>query len=115
LQWIVDAYVLVFAALLLTMGAIGDRLGRKRALQFGLVMFGLGSLWAALANSTEMLIAARAFLGIGGAAALVVGIDLIGEPRQIVLAPGTAQRHVQHFGRQAQVFRALDVAQHQLG
>src|SRR5687768_15306209 len=67
LQWIVDAYVLVFAALLLTMGAIGDRIGRKRALQFGLIMFGIGSLWAALASSTESLIGARAFLGIGGA------------------------------------------------
>ena len=54
LQWIVDAYVLVFAALLLTMGSIGDRIGRKRALQFGLVMFGIGSLWAALATSTEI-------------------------------------------------------------
>lgn len=77
LQWIVDAYVLVFAALLLTMGAIGDRLGRKRALQFGLVMFGLGSLWAALANSTEMLIAARAFLGIGGATIMPATLSII--------------------------------------
>ncbi|MCZ2098246.1 MAG: MFS transporter [Anaerolineae bacterium] len=77
LQWIVDAYVLVFAALLLTMGAVGDRIGRKRALQFGLVMFGLGSLWAALANSTEMLIAARAFLGIGGATIMPATLSII--------------------------------------
>jgi DHA2 family multidrug resistance protein-like MFS transporter len=47
LQWIVDAYVLVFAALLLTMGSIGDRVGRKRALQFGLIWFGSFSLGAA--------------------------------------------------------------------
>src|SRR5688572_24122310 len=67
LQWIIDAYVLVFAALLLTMGGLGDRFGRKRALQVGLVLFGLGSLAAALAPSTGALIAARAFLGIGGA------------------------------------------------
>jgi len=77
LQWIVDAYVLVFAALLLTMGAIGDRVGRKHALQFGLIMFGIGSLWAALANSTEMLIAARAFLGIGGATIMPATLSII--------------------------------------
>ena len=77
LQWIVDAYVLVFAALLLTMGAVGDRIGRKRALQFGLVMFGIGSLWAALATSTEMLIAARAFLGIGGATIMPATLSII--------------------------------------
>ena len=77
LQWIVDAYVLVFAALLLTMGAIGDRIGRKIALQFGLIMFGLGSLWAALATSTEMLIAARAFLGIGGATIMPATLSII--------------------------------------
>ena len=77
LQWIVDAYVLVFAALLLTMGSIGDKIGRKRALQFGLVMFGLGSLWAALATSTEMLIAARAFLGIGGATIMPATLSII--------------------------------------
>lgn len=77
LQWIVDAYVLVFAALLLTMGSIGDKVGRKRALQFGLVMFGLGSLWAALSTSTEMLIAARAFLGIGGATIMPATLSII--------------------------------------
>ena len=77
LQWIVDAYVLVFAALLLTMGSFGDKIGRKRALQFGLVMFGLGSLWAALSTSTTMLIAARAFLGIGGATIMPATLSII--------------------------------------
>ena len=43
LQWIVDSYMLVFAGLLLTAGALGDRFGRKRALTFGLAVFGLGS------------------------------------------------------------------------
>src|SRR5690349_21678996 len=66
LQWIIDAYVLVFASLLLTMGALGDRFGRKRLLQFGLIMFAIGSAAAGLSTSTNMLIAARAFLGIGG-------------------------------------------------
>lgn len=67
LQWIIDAYILVFAALLLTMGAIGDRYGRKKVLQAGLVIFGVGSIGAILSTSTEMLIGARAFLGIGAA------------------------------------------------
>jgi EmrB/QacA subfamily drug resistance transporter len=77
LQWIVDAYILVFASLLLTMGAIGDRIGRKRTLQAGLMLFGLGSLAAALAPSTATLIAARAFLGIGGAAILPGTLSII--------------------------------------
>lgn len=67
LQWIVDAYVLVFASLLLTMGAISDRIGRKKVLQAGLVLFGLFSMLAALSTSTEMLIVMRALMGIGAA------------------------------------------------
>src|SRR4029079_17165375 len=67
LQWIVDSYTLVFAGLLLTAGSLGDRFGRLPALQFGLSMFGLGSLLAALSNSSSQLIATRAFLGIGRA------------------------------------------------
>jgi EmrB/QacA subfamily drug resistance transporter len=67
LQWIVDAYMLVFAGLLLTAGALGDRFGRKRALTFGLAVFGAGSALSALSTSAEMLIAARAVMGIGGA------------------------------------------------
>ncbi|HZB74796.1 MAG TPA: MFS transporter, partial [Solirubrobacteraceae bacterium] len=67
LSWIVDAYMLVFAAVLLTAGALGDRFGRKRALTFGLVVFGLGSALAAVAQSSEMLIATRALMGVGGA------------------------------------------------
>ena len=67
LQWMVDAYILVFAGLLLTMGSLGDRFGRKRALQVGLVIFGLSSLFAAYADSSAQLITARALMGIGGA------------------------------------------------
>ena len=67
LQWMVDSYILVFAGLLLTMGSLGDRFGRKRALQIGIVIFGLSSLFAAYADSTAQLIAARALMGIGGA------------------------------------------------
>ena len=67
LQWIVDSYMLVFAGLLLTAGALGDRFGRKRGLTIGLAIFGLGSGLSALATSPEMLIATRALMGIGGA------------------------------------------------
>src|SRR5688572_16355307 len=77
LQWIIDAYVLVFAALLLTTGAFGDRIGRKRALQGGLLLFGVGSLAAALSTSTIMLIAARAFLGIGAALIMPATLSIV--------------------------------------
>lgn len=77
LQWIVDAYILVFAALLLTMGSLGDRFGRKRALQAGLVLFGIGSLAAAVSDSTGFLIATRAFLGIGAAIIMPATLSII--------------------------------------
>jgi EmrB/QacA subfamily drug resistance transporter len=67
LQWIVDAYMLVFAGLLLAAGNLGDRHGRKRALQAGLVIFGVASVGGAFAASGGELIAARAAMGIGGA------------------------------------------------
>jgi EmrB/QacA subfamily drug resistance transporter len=67
LQWIVDSYMLVFAGLLLTAGALGDRFGRRKALSFGLAVFGLGSLLSAMAGSAEMLLASRALMGVGGA------------------------------------------------
>ncbi len=60
LQWIVDAYALVFGGLLLSAGAIGDRFGRKGALQNGLVIFGLASLGATVATQPEHLIAVLA-------------------------------------------------------
>ena len=67
LQWIVDSYLLVFAGLLLTAGALGDRFGRRGALTFGLLVFGAGSALSAMATDPGMLIAARAVMGIGGA------------------------------------------------
>jgi EmrB/QacA subfamily drug resistance transporter len=67
LQWMVDAYILVFAGLLLTMGALGDRFGRKRALQAGLIVFTTASFGAAYSQSAGQLIAARALMGVGGA------------------------------------------------
>ncbi len=65
LQWLVDAYSLVFAGVMLPAGIIGDRLGRKRLLLVGLTVFLAASLWCALAVSTGELIAARAVLGLG--------------------------------------------------
>jgi EmrB/QacA subfamily drug resistance transporter len=67
LQWIVDAYTLVFASLLLVFGHLGDRFGRLRTLQVGLVLFGLTSLGAASANTTGQLIAGRAAMGVAAA------------------------------------------------
>ncbi|MER6713388.1 MFS transporter [Streptomyces sp. NPDC006386] len=65
--WIFDIYGFVLAGLLMTMGALGDRIGRRRLLLIGAAAFGTASLVAAYANSAETLIAARALLGIGGA------------------------------------------------
>src|ERR1017187_8321348 len=67
LQWIVDAYSLVFAGLLLVGGNLGDRLGRRRVLQAGLALFALTSVGAALARSTGELIAGRAAMGVAAA------------------------------------------------
>ncbi|MEW2078894.1 MFS transporter [Streptomyces sp. NPDC017966] len=65
--WIFDIYGFVLAGLLMTMGALGDRIGRRRLLLLGAAAFGAASLLAAYAHTAETLIAARAVLGIGGA------------------------------------------------
>jgi EmrB/QacA subfamily drug resistance transporter len=67
LQWIVDTYTLIFASILITTGTLGDRYGRRKLLIIGLVLFGVGSLGAALSVSTLMLIVFRGVLGIAGA------------------------------------------------
>src|SRR6516165_6488389 len=67
LQWVVDAYSLVFAGLLLTAGSLGDRYGRRLALNGGLVVFGAASLFAALSSSAGAVIGARAVMGVGAA------------------------------------------------
>ncbi len=67
LQWVVDGYVLVFAALLLTAGAIGDRFGRRGALTAGLAIFAAGSTASALATTAGQLTATRALMGVGAA------------------------------------------------
>ena len=67
LQWIVDAYVIVYASILLTTGSMGDRFGRKGALSAGLWLFCIGSVASAFATTSAQLIGFRAFAGIGGA------------------------------------------------
>ena len=77
LQWIVDAYSLVFAGLLLTAGSLGDRYGRRLALNGGLVIFGTASAFAALANSSGQLIAARAAMGVGAALVMPATLSVL--------------------------------------
>ncbi|HEV8295766.1 MAG TPA: MFS transporter [Acidimicrobiales bacterium] len=77
LQWMVDSYTLVFAGLLLTAGSLGDRFGRRPALQVGFAIFGLGSLLSAIAGSPNVLIGTRAFMGIGGAFIMPATLSII--------------------------------------
>src|SRR5215216_3329760 len=77
LQWMVDAYLLVFAGLLLTMGAVGDRFGRKLALNAGLLVFAAASAASAFAGSPEVLIATRAAMGIGAALIMPATLSII--------------------------------------
>jgi EmrB/QacA subfamily drug resistance transporter len=77
LQWIVDSYAIVFAGLLLSAGAIGDRFGRKLSLMGGLAVFAGGSLVGALADTSEMVIVSRAIAGIGAAFIMPATLSLI--------------------------------------
>src|SRR2546429_345696 len=67
LQWVVDAYSLVFAALLLTSGSLSDRFGRKGMLMAGLLVFGIASFAGGYATTPGVLIADRAVMGLGAA------------------------------------------------
>jgi EmrB/QacA subfamily drug resistance transporter len=77
LQWIVDAYTLVFAGLLLTAGSLGDRFGRYRFLAFGLAVFGIGSAMSAFATGPTMLIMTRGLMGVGGAFIMPATLSII--------------------------------------
>ncbi|MFC6880405.1 MULTISPECIES: MFS transporter [Actinomadura] len=81
-QWVIDAYSLVFAGLLLTAGSLGDRYGRRRAMVIGFALFGTGSALAAFADGPGQLVALRALMGVGGA----------------FLMPGTLSIMAQVFG-----------------
>jgi EmrB/QacA subfamily drug resistance transporter len=92
LQWIVDAYTIVFAGLLLTSGSLGDRFGRYRFLTIGLLIFGAGSAMSAFAPSATVLIGTRALMGIGASAimpaTLSVLTNVFHDPRERAKAIG---------------------------
>src|SRR2546428_1242843 len=77
LQWVVDAYSLVFASLLLAAGSLSDRLGRKGFLLAGLAVFGLASIAGGLTSSPGQLIVARCFMGLGAAMIFPATLSLI--------------------------------------
>jgi MFS family permease len=77
LEWAINSYTLVFAGLLLTWGVLGDRLGRRRILLLGFLLFGIASLASAYAKSPDQLIAARALMGLGGAAVMPATLAII--------------------------------------
>ena len=82
LQWVIDAYALTLAALILAAGSAADRFGRKRMFVAGVGVFTAASLLCDLAGTIEVLIAARALQGVGGAAMFATGLALIGQDFQ---------------------------------
>jgi DHA2 family multidrug resistance protein-like MFS transporter len=92
LLWIIDIYGFMVAGALITMGTLGDRIGRRRLLLIGAVAFGLASLLAAFSTSADMLIASRALLGIAGATIAPSTLSLIRnmfhDPHQRTVAIG---------------------------
>jgi EmrB/QacA subfamily drug resistance transporter len=79
LQWVIDAYALTLAAFILTFGSLADRFGRKAVFVAGLGVFTSASVLCGAANSTTLLIAARALQGLGGGAMFATGLALIGQ------------------------------------
>src|SRR4051794_190696 len=97
LQWIVDAYALVFAGLLLTAGSLGNRYGRRLALNGGLIVFGAASLFAAMSSSSGAIIGARAVMGVGAAFVMPATLSILAHvfppkerPRAIAIWAGFA-------------------------
>ncbi len=97
LQWITDSYSLVFAGLLLPAGALGDRFGRKGALQLGLSVVGIGCLLSTFATSADQLIATRALMGAGAAFVMPATLSILANvfppaerPRAIAIWAGFA-------------------------
>ena len=92
LLWILDVYGFLIAGSLVTMGTLGDRIGRRRLLLIGAAAFGAASLLAAFSRSAEMLIAARALLGLAGAtlapSTLALIRNMFEDPQQRALAVG---------------------------
>jgi DHA2 family methylenomycin A resistance protein-like MFS transporter len=78
-QWVVDAFVLVLASLLIAGGVLGDRRGRKPAFMTGVTVFALGSLWCALAPTIELLLAGRVLQALGPALVLPASLAIVSE------------------------------------
>jgi len=91
LQWIVDAYAVVFAGLLLVSGSLGDRLGRKWVFMFGLALFAAGSATSAFSGTPDRLIAARAFMGLGAAAIMPSTLSIL---TNVFTGPGERARAI---------------------
>ncbi|MDQ2939628.1 MAG: MFS transporter, partial [Actinomycetota bacterium] len=79
LQWVVDAYSLMLAAILLTAGSLGDRLGRRRVFTLGFAVFTLASFLCGIAGDPTLLNLARGLQGVGGAAMFATSLALIGQ------------------------------------
>ena len=92
LLWIIDIYGFMVAGFLITMGTLGDRIGRRRLLLFGATAFGASSVLAAFSTSAEMLIASRALMGVAGAtlapSTLSLIFNMFQDPRQRSVAIG---------------------------
>ncbi len=91
LEWAINSYTLVFAGLLFTFGIVGDRIGRKKILMTGMVLFGIASILCAYAQSPGQLIATRAFMGFAGAAIMPATLAVIAnvfEPKEQAKAIG---------------------------
>lgn len=92
LQWLIDGYIIVFASLLLVMGSLGDRFGRKKFLHVGIALFGAFSGFAALQSSPVGLIAARALMGVGAAmifpTTLSILTNVFSDPKERATAIG---------------------------
>jgi EmrB/QacA subfamily drug resistance transporter len=76
-QWVQESYVLVFASLLLVWGSVADRIGRKRLLIIGILIFVAASVWAGFSNDANAMILARIFQGIGGSMVLPTTLSLV--------------------------------------
>ncbi|MGH2993504.1 MAG: MFS transporter, partial [Solirubrobacterales bacterium] len=90
LQWVIDAYALSLAALVLTAGSLADRLGRRRVFAAGLVIFSVASLLCGLASDPTFLNLSRALQGVGGAVMFAVSLALIAQEFPAGRARGTA-------------------------
>ena len=103
LSWFVNAYTLSFATFMLPAATLGDRLGRRRVMLAGVILFTLASIAAALSTSADALIAARAIQGLGAAAIMPLSLSLLASA---VPVPSGPQQSVSGVGSPASVSRS---------